>query len=61
MLTPTDLSEFREAVRLIRAVIDRHPRELTGPIITAVELAVHDIGVVERYLGVAGVSTDEAS
>jgi len=50
MLTPNDERDFHEAVRLIQAVVARHIGELTGPIITATELAVHDIGVIEHYL-----------
>lgn len=49
-LSERDRAHFDEAVRLIRDVLDAHPDQLTGPLWSAFEVAVHGVRVVEHYL-----------
>lgn len=49
-LTEHDRSALLEAAALIKDVQGRHPLQLSGPIITAASLAVHDIELFGRLL-----------
>lgn len=51
-LTENDRAALREAVELIRTVVKRHPDEVTGPLLSAVSVAVQGIDNVQRYLEV---------
>lgn len=51
MLTDNDHADFQHAIQLIRAIVDRHPTDVTAPTIVALQVAVHDIQLLERYLG----------
>lgn len=55
-MMPTPLSEndkiaLHEAAELARAVVKRHPAELSGPIMVALQALVHDVDVLTRMLG----------
>ena len=56
MLTDVDREEFQQAIQLIQAIVSRHSAETTAPLLVALQLAVHDIGVVQKYL--ASVDTE---
>jgi len=49
-LTDTDRTDLRAAAALVQDVAGRHPLEMTGPILIALQAAVHDIEVLSRYL-----------
>ena len=49
-LTQHDRAALLEAAALIQDVQSRHPLQLSGPIITAASLAVHDIELFGRLL-----------
>lgn len=55
MLTDGDREDFQQAITLIRAIVSRHSAETTAPLLVALQLAVHDIEVVQKYL--ASVNT----
>jgi hypothetical protein len=57
VLTDTDREEFAQAIHLIQSIVSRHSAETTAPLLVALQLAVHDITVVERYL--ASVNTEK--
>jgi hypothetical protein len=50
VLTNDDREDFQRAITLIRDVVSRHSAAVTGPVIVALQLAVNDIAVVEKYL-----------
>lgn len=52
MLTDVDRDDFHHAVELIQAVVSRHPADVTAPVLVALQLAVHDIDIVRKYLDV---------
>lgn len=56
MLTDVDREEFQQAIRLIQSIVSRHSAETTAPLLVALQLAVHDINVVQKYL--ASVNTE---
>lgn len=56
MLTDVDREEFQQAIQLIQAIVSRHSAETTAPLLVALQLAVHDIDVVQKYL--ASVNTE---
>lgn len=45
-----DWAALREAENLIRDVPRRHPHEVSIPVITAMQVCIHDIDVLRRYL-----------
>jgi hypothetical protein len=45
-----DVAALQEAASLIQDVPRRHPRQLSGPILTAVQTCVHNITALRRYL-----------
>lgn len=49
-LTDEDRADLQHAATLVQAVANRHPLELTGPIVTLVQATVHDIHVLTHYL-----------
>jgi hypothetical protein len=51
VLTDVDREEFAHAILLIRSIVSRHSAETTAPLLIALQLAVHDITVLEKYLG----------
>lgn len=57
MLTDTDREEFQRAIQLIQAVISRHSTDITAPLLVALEMTLHDINVVQKYL--ASVNTEK--
>lgn len=56
MLTDVDREEFEQAIQLIQAIVSRHSTDVTAPLLVALQLAVHDITVVQKYL--ASVNTE---
>jgi len=56
-LTDEDRDDLDVAITLIKRVVARHPCEVTGPLLTAVSVAVHDVKVIELYLGAIGERT----
>lgn len=50
MLTDVDRNEFRQAIQLIQSIVSRHSADATAPLLVALQLAVHDIEVVQKYL-----------
>lgn len=56
MLTDVDREEFQQAIQLIQAIVSRHSADTTAPLLIALQLAVHDIDVVQKYL--AAVNTE---
>ncbi len=50
-LTDNDRAALREAAALAKDVVDRHPAELTGQIMVALQALIHDVEVLTRYLG----------
>lgn len=56
MLTDDDRAEFQQAIELIQSIVSRHPAEATAPLLVALQIAVHDIHVVQKYL--AAVNTE---
>jgi hypothetical protein len=50
-LTPNDRAALHEAAALAKDVVDRHPAELTGPIMVALQALIHDVEVLTRMLG----------
>lgn len=56
MLTDVDRDDFQQATELIRAIVSRHSTDITAPILIALQVAVHDIDVVRKYLD--AVSTE---
>lgn len=50
MLTDVDREEFSQAIQLIQSIVSRHSAETTAPLLIALQLAVHDIEVVQKYL-----------
>lgn len=57
MLTDADREEFQQAIQLIQSIVSRHSAEMTAPLLVALQLAVHDINVVQKYL--ASVNTEK--
>lgn len=57
MLTDADREEFQQAIQLIQLIVSRHSAEATAPLLVALQLAVHDINVVQKYL--ASVNTEK--
>lgn len=57
MLTDADREDFQQAIKLIQSIVSRHSAETTAPLLVALQLAVHDINVVQKYL--AAVNTEE--
>lgn len=55
MLTDVDREEFNQAIQLIQSIVSRHSAETTAPLLVALQVAVHDIEVVQKYL--AAVNT----
>lgn len=53
MLTDDDRDDFSRAVELIQTIVSRHSTDVTGPVLVALQLAVHDIDVVRKYLDVS--------
>jgi F0F1-type ATP synthase delta subunit len=49
-LSDHDRAALHEAEDLVRTVVRRHPQETNGQILTAVELVVHQIEAVTKYL-----------
>lgn len=56
MLTDVDREEFEQAIQLIQAIVSRHSTDVTAPLLVALQLAIHDITVVQKYL--ASVNTE---
>lgn len=52
-LTIDDRHALFQAAELVRSVATRHPLEMSGPILLAVQACVHDIDVLGRYLEAA--------
>lgn len=57
-MMPTPLSDndriaLHEAAELARAVVQRHPAELSGPIMVALQALVHDVDVLTKLLSVS--------
>lgn len=50
MLTDADRAEFQQAIQLIQSIVSRHSAETTAPLLVALQLAVHDIEIVQKYL-----------
>lgn len=50
-LTENDRAALHEAAALAKDVVDRHPAELTGPIMVCLQALVHDVDVLTRLLG----------
>ena len=50
MLTDVDREEFQQAIELIRSIVSRHSADTTAPLLVALQVAVHDIEVVQKYL-----------
>ena len=50
-LSDNDKAALHEAAALARDVVNRHPAELTGPIMVALQALVHDVDVLTRLLG----------
>lgn len=50
MLTDDDRDDFIRAVELIQTIVSRHSTDVTAPTLVALQIAVHDIGVVRKYL-----------
>ena len=50
-LSVNDLAALHESAELAKAVVQRHPAELTGPIMVALQALIHDVDVLTRYLG----------
>lgn len=50
VLTDVDRDDFQQATELIRAIVSRHSADVTAPLLIALQLAVHDIEVVRKYL-----------
>jgi hypothetical protein len=57
VLTDVDREEFQRAIQLIQSIVSRHSAETTAPLLVALQLAVHDINVVQKYL--ASVNTEK--
>jgi len=53
VLTDVDREEFEQAIHLIQSIVKRHSADATAPLLVAVQLAIHDITVVQKYLGAA--------
>lgn len=53
MLTDVDREEFQQAIQLIQSIVSRHSAEATAPLLIALQIAVHDIDVVQKYLAAA--------
>ena len=53
MLTDVDREEFEQAIQLIQAIVSRHSTDVTAPLLIALQLAIHDITVVQKYLASA--------
>jgi hypothetical protein len=51
MLTDVDREEFEQAIQLIQTIVSRHSTDVTAPLLVALQLAIHDITVVQKYLG----------
>lgn len=56
MLTDVDREEFQQAITLIRAIVSRHSTDTTAPLLVALQVAVHDIEVVQKYLASVDVT-----
>lgn len=50
-LSANDLAALHESAELVKTVVKRHPAELTGPIMVALQALVHDVDVITRMLG----------
>lgn len=50
VLTDVDRDEFQQAIQLIQSIVSRHSAETTAPLLVALQLAIHDIEVVQKYL-----------
>lgn len=50
MLTDVDREEFSQAIQLIQSIVSRHSAEVTAPLLVALQIAVHDIDIVQKYL-----------
>lgn len=57
MLTDVDREEFEQAIHIIQSIVSRHTTDVTAPLLTALQLAIHDITVVQKYL--ASVNTEK--
>jgi hypothetical protein len=56
VLTDVDREEFQRAIQLIQSIVSRHSAEVTAPLLTALQVAVHDIDVVQKYLAAVDTS-----
>jgi hypothetical protein len=52
-LSPNDHAALHEAAALVKTVCDRHPMEMTGPILTHLAHLVREITVIETLLDAA--------
>lgn len=50
MLTDDDRDDFIRAVELIQTIVSRHSTDITAPTLVALQIAVHDINVIRKYL-----------
>lgn len=50
MLTDVDREEFQRAIELIRSIVSRHSTDVTAPLLVALQVVVHDIEVMQKYL-----------
>jgi hypothetical protein len=52
-LTKDDHADLHKAATLVNEVCDRHPMEMTGPILTHLSHLIREIGVIETLLDAA--------
>lgn len=50
MLTDDDRDDFIRAVELIQTIVSRHSTDVSAPALVALQIAVHDIDVIRKYL-----------